>query len=56
MCCDICPKYDECEEKNKLKDRCCQQCADYDYCYGDNDHGDIEDGFDDDDKEFRNYY
>ena len=32
MCCDTCPRYQECEEKNRLKDKCCRQCPDYDYC------------------------
>ncbi|MBN1354154.1 MAG: hypothetical protein JW994_05770 [Candidatus Omnitrophica bacterium] len=34
MCCDICPKYLECEENNTLKDDCCKQCPDYNYCMG----------------------
>jgi len=34
MCCDICPKYEECEEKNQLKDECCRKCPEYNYCIG----------------------
>lgn len=34
MCCEDCPKYNECEEYNKLKDNCCTQCPEYDDCVG----------------------
>lgn len=56
MCCDMCARYDDCEKKNKLKDRCCSQCADYEYCQENNGDNDIKDDFEDNDKKFRNYY
>lgn len=34
MCCDVCSGYVECEEKNRLKEKCCKQCPEYEYCYG----------------------
>lgn len=45
MCCDICPKYLECEAKNRLKDECCSQCPEYNYCQGedrDEDYGGMD--------------
>ena len=56
MCCDMCARYDDCEKKNKLKDRCCSQCDDYEYCQKSNDHGHEEDDFKDDDRRFRDHY
>lgn len=55
MCCNICHKYDECEENSKIKDKCCLQCADYEYCQDSKDFNGAEDDFDDDDKKFRDY-
>ena len=34
MCCEECPKYEECEENNRLKDNCCSKCPEYDNCVG----------------------
>lgn len=34
MCCEECPKYEECEENNRLKDNCCEQCPEYSDCAG----------------------
>ena len=34
MCCEDCPKYDKCEEYDKLKEKCCKQCPQYDDCVG----------------------
>lgn len=42
MCCDICPKYDECDEKDALKDGCCSQCPEYGYCVEENKYTDTE--------------
>jgi hypothetical protein len=39
MCCDICPRYEECDEKNKLRDNCCSQCPEHDYCIGADKYG-----------------
>ncbi|MBN1871619.1 MAG: hypothetical protein JW800_03505 [Candidatus Omnitrophica bacterium] len=36
MCCDMCPRYDECEENDKLKEGCCKKCPEYEYCQDDN--------------------
>ena len=33
MCCEFCPKYDDCMVDDKLKDRCCRICPDYDICF-----------------------
>ncbi|MBL7130146.1 MAG: hypothetical protein ISS45_01870 [Candidatus Omnitrophica bacterium] len=32
MCCDICYKYEECEENGKLRDDCCSKCSEYNEC------------------------
>ena len=56
MCCDICTRFDECEEKGKLKDNCCPECSDYESCRENNEHDDVIDSFDDDDEKFRKYY
>lgn len=34
MCCESCPKYEECAIKDKLSDNCCDTCPDYYTCYG----------------------
>lgn len=35
MCCDSCPKYEECSVKDRLRDDCCKVCPDYGNCYPD---------------------
>lgn len=40
MCCESCPKYEECEIKEQLKETCCELCPDYYSCYGDDDADD----------------
>ena len=41
MCCDLCPKYEDCFVKNGLKDNCCKTCPDYNSCYpGDEEEAD----------------
>ena len=32
MCCETCPHYDECEERESLKEGCCSQCPERTYC------------------------
>ena len=32
MCCEECPKYEKCEEGNRLKDNCCPKCPEYYDC------------------------
>ncbi len=32
MCCDECPKYDDCDSNDKLKDHCCSKCPAYSDC------------------------
>ena len=34
MCCEECPKYEECAENNRLKDDCCSKCPQYSDCAG----------------------
>jgi len=34
MCCDICYKYEECDEDSKLREECCSRCFDYNDCIG----------------------
>ena len=34
MCCESCPKYERCEENNRLKDDCCPKCPEYYDCVG----------------------
>ena len=34
MCCEECPKYEKCEENNRLKDDCCPKCPEYYDCVG----------------------
>ena len=34
MCCEECPKYEKCEEANRLKDNCCSKCPEYYDCVG----------------------
>ena len=48
MCCDTCPRYLECEKKNRLKENCCRQCPDYDYCQN-------EELYDDNNRDNENY-
>ena len=43
MCCDICSRYDKCEEKNRLRDDCCPKCPEYGYCVGVNGDPEQED-------------
>ena len=33
MCCESCPKYEDCLVKDKIKDNCCTVCPDYDSCF-----------------------
>lgn len=57
MCCDVCPKYLDCEKKNRLKEECCPQCPEYNYCTNENQYEDMDD--DDgmnNDKDLRHYY
>ncbi len=35
MCCESCPKYEDCGIKEQLKDTCCELCPYYYSCYGD---------------------
>ena len=37
MCCEECPKYEKCEENNRLKDDCCSKCPEYYDCVGKDD-------------------
>ena len=48
MCCDVCSHYDECAEKNSIKDNCCKRCSEYEYCVGEERYHDSEDFTDDD--------
>lgn len=32
MCCDACPKYYKCEERDMLTENCCKRCLDYKHC------------------------
>lgn len=32
MCCEICPRYTNCEEEGNLNDLCCVGCPDYSSC------------------------
>lgn len=34
MCCEECPKYERCEQDNRLKDNCCPKCPEYHDCLG----------------------
>ena len=34
MCCEECPKYESCEENDRLKDNCCSKCPEYYNCVG----------------------
>jgi len=34
MCCEECPKHEECAENNRLKDNCCSKCPEYNDCVG----------------------
>jgi len=33
MCCEACPKYDDCAASDTLKAKCCQKCPDYNSCF-----------------------
>lgn len=54
MCCEDCPKYEKCEENNRLKENCCPKCQEYYDCAG---ASDKKDSFEivDDDPEFEDY-
>jgi len=34
MCCEECPKYEKCDEDDRLKDDCCSKCPEYCDCVG----------------------
>ena len=57
MCCDVCPKYLDCEKKNRLKEECCTQCPEYNYCTNENQYEDMDDNEDmDNNRDLRHYY
>lgn len=35
MCCEICPRYTNCEEEGHLNEMCCISCPDHSSCYND---------------------
>lgn len=35
MCCDVCPRYTNCEEEDHLNELCCTSCPEYVSCYKD---------------------
>lgn len=34
MCCEICPRFTNCEEEGHINELCCAACADYSSCHG----------------------
>lgn len=34
MCCESCPKYEDCAVDSQLKEECCPKCPDYNVCFG----------------------
>lgn len=32
MCCEGCPRYEKCEDGDRLKDNCCTKCPEYHDC------------------------
>lgn len=52
MCCAYCPKYEGCQEKDRLEGDCCPECPDYYECTDMDDEfgndGFEDDGFEDD--------
>ena len=48
MCCDICPKYDECEERDWLEANCCTECPEHKYCNVENKEEERDTKFDED--------
>ena len=33
MCCEICPRYTNCEEEGHLNESCCISCMDHSSCF-----------------------
>ena len=33
MCCNLCPKFEECELAETQNEECCRECVEYEYCH-----------------------
>ena len=45
MCCEFCPKYEDCAVNETTKNKCCKICPDHGAC-SDNNEGDLEELYD----------